>query len=356
MRYLLTPLAFVLLAGPAFGGLPPSHPVTSLGSSGGNTMNENTNNFGHILALRETGGTSAAPSSLHGRGETSAPGRTEGRSFNSAFWRDGAGQVAAYGGRPGSHACLYADSLALDFEALGGNSNAAYGISDGGQVAGHKTRSGKSASDADSYGNGSMGGPGASRDTDNFGTGAILANGANSGNGGNINSGTNNGEQAGASNDLGSSPGSHASPFANGSGGGIGASGGNYGGGGGGGGGTNGGQTGGNGGNGGGPGNAPPHDLLTDGGVLKDFNALLHPTSGFTPEGTTGTDGNGQLAAVDCTGQCDTALPSRSEPTAVPEPGSLALFTLALAALAASGWIRRKRVVPATSRGPQPAR
>jgi hypothetical protein len=357
MRTFLVPIVLLLLAAPLFAGASPSSPVTSFGSLEGNRLPVGTNNFGQVVAYTDTGG-SSSPHAFRDVSGSSTQGKARGRNTNSAFTLDYAGRVAAYGGTPGSHACLYADSLMIDFEALGGTSNAAYGIGEAGQVAGHKARSGKSGADEDSIGNGSMGKPGIYAGIDNFGAGYNSGSGGNFGAGGSPGTGVNNVGQAGPDGDAGRRPTSPAAPFASGRGsvggdtdGARGSNGGQAAGAGGNGGSGNGGN--GNGGNGGTP---SSQDYLADGGPARDFNAMLHPLSGFTSEGTGGTDGSGQTAGLDCIGRCDAALPTRSDPVSVPEPGSLALFTLALATSAALRWTGKRKAVKSISRGHQVAR
>jgi hypothetical protein len=367
MRTLLTPLALLLLAAPAFAGLSPSTPVTSLGSPGGHRIPADAANFGQV-AYSDTSANPATPAFLDVSGGTGTPGVTRSRNSNSSAWLNNAGRVAAYGGTPGSHSCLYADSLMMDFEVLGGSSGYVYGISDGGQVASAKTRGGKSGSDADPHGNGGTGEPGTPGGADNSGSGDKPANGANPGTGINFGNGGNgiifgngvsfgnpgsggsgggNASQASGQGDTGGNPPSRPPPSGNGGGNGGATPGGNQGGGTGG---NNGGQAGGNGGGGGG---STSRDILTDGSQLPDLTALLYPLTGLTSEGPGGTHGtnggDGQPAGLDCIGQCDASLPTRSDPIAVPEPGSLALFSLALAAMAASALTRKRKPVPARS-------
>jgi hypothetical protein len=350
MRYILAPLALLLLAAPVFAGASPSYPVTSLGSSGANRTSADTTNFGQVVAYNDTAGAPSSPAFLD-VGGASAPAKTRSRSFNSAFWLDHEGQLAAYGGSPGSHACLYADSLMIDFEALGGNSSAAYGISDAGHAAGQRTRSGKSGADSDSSGNGGTGEPGMRGGADYFGTGDNLGTGGNFGTGANFGTGISNLALAGAQGDTGNNPSSRSSPFANGGAGAPGTPGANYGAGAGG---NNGGQpagnggnsgNGNNGGNGGNGGNSASHDFPSDGDLIRDFDVLLHPLSGLPSGGTAGSEGSGHGAGLDCVGQCDASLPIRTDPIVIPEPGSLALFTLALATLAALQWTRKRKAV-----------
>ncbi len=86
------------------------------------------------------------------------------------------------------------------------------------------------------------------------------------------------------------------------------------------------------------------HAFLYSNGAMQDLNAMIPTSANITPDDAVGIDGSGRIVAygTDSSGQTDEFLLTPLE-APVPEPSTLAIFGLVIAALAAQG-IRSRRL------------